>query len=643
MHYRYKTFLPGIEHWRSMVKCQAACPIRTDAGRYVQLIAEGKEEEAYLVAASPNMLASVCGRICSAPCEDNCRRGKIDAPISIRALKRFICEKYGLESLNPRTQEKIYEEAPPTIGNQWLWHLPVLRKKTPSGKFSEKVAVVGAGPAGLACTHDLAVMGYAVTVFEESNIAGGMMKHGIPEYRLPRAVMEKEISRVLELGVEMKLMTPLNQKFTLAGLKKEGYSAIFLSVGVQKGRDLNIPGSSLDGVIKAMDYLININNGYKVQLGKKVLVIGGGFVAFDAARTALRSNQDEGEMTGNNLVAAVDAARLAKRAGVTEVHVASLESFAEMPVLRTTQGKEEFEEAQKEGIIFHPQRGPKQFVGENGKLHAVEFIGVQRTYDAEGRFSPVYDTNQSEIFETDSVILAIGQKADLSFLQKEDGIRTTPAGLIEIDKKTLATSAPGVFAGGDVAFGPRNLVEALANGKQGAQSIHNYLRAIQSDAMIHLSVEKIPTKQYRMAPEYDKKEREKPPTVSLNRRTGISEVETGYDDKEAHEQAERCLYCHINTIYDTEKCVLCGRCVDICPEFCLKLVPIQDLDLSEEDQKNLQAFYQHSEGETLSAMLKDDEKCIRCGMCAIRCPTDAMTMEVFYTKEEEVVQKLEGK
>jgi len=633
---KYTTLIPDIEFWQGMIPCQAACPVHTDAGRYVQLIAEGKYKESYLVARSPNPFASVCGRICAAPCETSCRRGRIDAPITIRALKRFVTEKYGVESMDPDTQDELRVDGG-DVGNKHRWHLPLLQHSRANVARGQKVAVIGAGPAGISAAHDLALMGYRVTVFEASNRAGGMMYHGIPEFRLARAIIDKEIQKTADLGVEIKVNTPLNENFGIQELKREGFEAIFMSVGVQKGRDMKIEGGDLDGVIKAIDYLININNGYRVNLGRKVLVIGGGFVAFDAARLALRAAmQEPEEETGHDVKTALDAARAAVRAGAVEVYMASLESFAEMPVMRTTQGREEFEESKREGVRFLPQRGAKRFIGENGQLKAVEFMGVKRTYDENGRFNPVYDFELSETFAADSIILAIGQQADLSFLTPDDRVELTPQGTIKVDPETLATSAPGLFAGGDVAFGPRNLIEAVANGKRAALSIDDYLRGVKGDLVVNLRIEELRTRSYRRPEDYEKCERKAPPTISLDRRTGISEVETGFTEEEAKRQAERCLYCHIQTIYDAEKCVLCNRCVDICPEYCLKLVPLEELDLDQQLKDQIVANEGISLTGPLSAMLKDDEKCIRCGLCAIRCPTDAMTMEVFYYEEQEV-------
>jgi ferredoxin len=253
-------------------------------------------------------------------------------------------------------------------------------------------------------------------------------------------------------------------------------------------------------------------------------------------------------------------------------------------------------------------------------------------FDAAGRFAPAYDDDDVVTVEADACILAIGQKADLSFLKPEDGVALTPGGTVRVDPLTLATSAPGVFAGGDVAFGPRNLIEAVANGKRAARSIHEFLAGEKAAVARRLDIEEIPAERYRMLAGFEILDREPPPTLDVGRRTGIAEVETGYAEAEARRQAARCLVCHVQTIYDPEKCVLCNRCVDVCPEYCLALVPFESLDLPAEERGELAARAE-ADGLPLAAMLKDDERCIRCGLCAIRCPTGAMTMERFTITE----------
>lgn len=643
--------LPGLDDWKAQVKCQVGCPVRTDAGRYVQLIADGREQEAFLVARAPNPFASVCGRVCAAPCEDACRRGSIDAPISIRALKRYVCERYGVESRHPDTQDRLREDDTGE-GNRYAGHLPFAVQDAPpppaaAGGGRRKVAVVGAGPAGLAAAHDLALHGYDVHVFEAAAEPGGMMRFGIPEYRLPRGLIRAEIDKILALGVTLHTGTGLAPGFGLAQLRHDGFEAVFLSVGVSAGRDLQVPGVELDGVVKAVDYLLNVNRGFRMDLGRRVVVVGGGFVAFDAARTALRVAREEdlaaleaeAGAADARVKEAFDSARAALRAGASEVTIISLETFDEMPVLRSTQGHEEFEEARKEGIAFLTRRGPKRFLGEE-RLRAVELRKVLSVFDEQGRFAPTYDDGDLMELEADACILAIGQKADLSFLTPEDGVDLTPGGTIRVDPHTLATSAPGVYAGGDVAFGPRNLIEAIANGKRAALSIHEWLVPHEARLDAALDIEKLPTSHYRMMAGFELFDREAPPTLDLDRRTGIAEVETGYGRDEAVRQAARCLVCHVQTIYDPELCVLCGRCVDICPEYCLALVPFEALDLDEATRATLAADA-HRRGPAaagssalpLAAMVKDDERCIRCGLCAIRCPTDAMTMERFTITE----------
>lgn len=629
--------LPDLEHWKAQVKCQSGCPVATDAGRYVQLIAEGRTEDAFLVARAPNPLASVCGRVCAAPCEDACRRGAIDAPVTIRALKRYVTERHGVESRSPATQERLRTEALEQ-GNSYGGALPLTTAAGSAGR--RRVAVIGSGPAGLAAAHDLARLGYAVTIFEAASEAGGMMRFGIPEYRLPRALIQAEIDRILALGVTLKLETPLSATFGLAELREAGFEAVFLAVGVSKGRDLRVPGVELDGVVKAVDYLLNVNRGYRLDLGRRVVVIGGGFVAFDAARTALRlgreatpdDEQVEALAAESDARAkeALDSARAALRGGAREVTIVSLEHFDEMPVLRSVQGHEEFDEARREGVAFLPRRGPLRFLGGR-QLEAIELRAVQAVFDAQGRFAPQYDDEDVLTLEADACILAIGQQPDLAFLKPEDGVELTPAGTLRVDPQTLATSRADVFAGGDVAFGPRNLIEAVANGRRAARSIHTYLAGLRRTLEVQLEIETLATATYRRIAGFEALDRETPPTLDLGRRTGIAEVETGFDATQAWRQAARCLVCHVQTIYDPEKCVLCGRCVEVCPEHCLALVPYDQVawEAGAERAPGAEAEATHER----SVMVKDDERCIRCGLCAVRCPTDAMTMEQFRISE----------
>jgi len=552
-----------------------------------------------------------------------------------------VTEQFGAESARPESYRTLISNPPgdqpsgqQALGNQLPWGMSeVANCNRLATTPSRKVAVVGSGPAGLACAHDLALYGHEVTVFEALPETGGMLRYGIPEYRLPRGVIEREVALIERLGVTFRQGVALTAEYGLQSLKEEGFEAFFLSVGAMQGRDLNIPGADKDGVVKAVDYLLNLNRGYRLEIGDKVIVIGGGAVAFDAARSAVREfyqPMEEIEMTAEAVAGqpAMDAARGAIRSGASEVHVVSLESMEELPASRTIQGQEELHEAVEEGIQLHPSWGPQKILGE-GRVTGVEFAAVTQVFDENGRFNPQFDETQTTVIEADSVILAIGQRSDLSFLGEEDGVEVSPAGILKIEPDTLATTAPGVYAGGDAAFGPRIAIEAVANGKLAAQSIHTYLSGAKLSSTLQVTVEGIPSDQYGMPSEYEKRKRESAPTVEIDRRTGITEVEHVMETGEAVLQAQRCLSCHIDTIYDPSRCVLCNRCADVCPEKCLVFVPLEDVEMPREQLETALENYGHDRERPMTVLLKDDTDCIRCGLCALRCPTEAITMERF--------------
>ncbi len=640
--------LVDLDWLESNFPCMQACPVHTQAGRYVSLIAEGRYEDAYRYARAPNPFASVCGRVCGHPCETACRRGQLDSPISIRALKRFVTEKYGPESRNP---------------------IDVFAER-PSITHSEKVAIIGSGPAGLSAAHDLALLGYPVTVFEAAPVPGGMMHLGIPEYRLPRDVLQAQIREILDLGPELRLNARLGRDFNLADLRAQGYKAILLAFGLHRSRDLMIPGNDLDGVVKGVDFLLNVNLGYRFSIGKRVVVIGGGNVAIDVARSALRRqqqltlealstsllpdslNQSELDVAMKELM---DVSRQALRMGAREVHLVCLESRDEMPAF-----EEEIEEGMEEGLKIHPSLGPKAFVGRDGKLSGLQTINCESVFDANHRFNPTFETGTESVIPCDTAILAIGQASDLSFLTPEDGVETTRQGTIKIDPNTVMSTAPGIFAAGDIAFGPRLIISAVADGKKAAEEIDRYLQGAAwkpRPKFVQITV----LDHHQMAEEYDEYSRLSVPVIPLDRRTGISEVESGYTEGQARMEATRCLKCWINTIFEGNEtngteCILCGGCVDVCPENCLKLVPLRQVQFSEEHKSRLmaeEAFHeidlQHLKAGDLpanegSVMVKDETICIRCGLCAERCPVRTITMEAYeafdYDPEQTPVEKI---
>ena len=617
--------------FRKNVPCLDACPVKTDAGRYVQLIAEGRFAEAYRVARAPNPIASICGHACGAPCEDACRRGKIDAPVTIRALKRFVTEQFGPESLSASDLHQILAGSMGG-GSTTPGHAGKLAAAPES--HGARVAVVGAGPAGLSCAHDLAMLGYRVTIFEAMPHPGGMLRYGIPAYRLPRDVIDYQVAEIESLGVEIRYSTPLGPGFGIPELRAQGFGAIFLAVGAGRGRAVKIGGSDADGVVKAIDYLLNINRGYRTRIGKRVVVIGGGLVAIDAARIAVRAmvpglamaSDDERAVESGTMRVALDAAREAARRGALEVTVVSLESDLEMPAMKSAQGREELEIARGEGVKTLAGWGPRRVLVKDGGAVGVELVRCTRVFDDAGRFHPEFDDADRLTLDTDTIILAIGQAPDLSFLGAEDGVGATPGGTIKIDPLTLATDAPGVFSGGDAAFPPGMLITAAQQGKLAARSIDAYLRGVPPGTPhLHVKIEELPTDTYSMLPKYEQIRREIP-IVELGRRTGITEVESRLSIEQAREQASRCLYCHVHPIYNSSACILCNRCVDVCPEHCLHFADAGDVADP--------ALVAGVEAAPVASMfLYDEAKCIRCGLCAVRCPTSAITMERFEFEE----------
>jgi len=619
--------LPGDGYHRRLISCQDACPVRTDARGYVRAIAEGRFEEAYLIARGPNPFASICGRICGAPCEAACRRGRIprtdddghyvgpDRPIAIRALKRFACEQAGAETRTPDELRDAVRAFVPEVCAD-VDELAALLRGLVEGRFEpargERIAIIGAGPAGLSCAHDLALLGFTPIVYESEPVAAGMLAVGVPEYRLPRELIRREVAVIEALGVEIRCGVTVGRDISFRELR-EAHAAVVVAVGAKRARGLGLPGENGPRVLGGVDFLRAASLGEPVDVGASAVVIGGGNVAYDVARSVLRQ-------------IAYDAARAAARLpGTRQVCLASLETLEEMPADTV-----EIVEGDEEGIERLNGWGPVAILrDEAGQVTGVEFRRCLRVFDERRRFAPEFDDTDRRTVSCDTVLLATGQATDLSFLA--DGgadLEQARPGWPAVDAETLATTAPGVFVAGDLAHGTRLLIHAVASGKQAARSVYRQIvgEALSADALeSHLT---LPL--YERERGYETRPRLPVPTLPPAERLAEPRrsVEIGFDARQARGEASRCLDCGVTPVFDGTRCVLCGGCADVCPTLCLKLVGLDELAPADPLARAIsETLGPDADPSAHSAILKDEDRCIRCGLCAVRCPVDAITME----------------
>lgn len=624
--------VPSEGYHQNLISCQVACPVHTDARGYVRAIADGRFQDAYLIARGPNPFASICGRVCGAPCEAACRRGKVprvdddgafvanDRPISIRALKRFVCELHGPEGRGAGPVLRDVENYEPAVAANAEEMAALIRSAT-DGRLrlgnGQKVAIIGAGPAGLSAAHDLALLGFRPTVFETEPVPAGMLAVGVPAYRLPREVIAREVDVIRALGVEIRCGVTVGKDVSFSDLRRD-FGAIVIAVGAKSSRALGLPGEQGPGVFGGVDLLRSVSLGEAVQVGREVVVIGGGNVAYDVARSVLRQ-------------IAYDTARTAARLpGTVKVRLVSLEGLEEMPADTV-----EIVEGDEEGIERLNGWGPLAIErDDSGGVSGVHFRKCLRVYDENRRFSPIYDDSRQILLECDSVMLAVGQAPQLGFL--DDGgtdVEQFRPGWPKTDPKTLATTAQGVFVAGDLAHGTRLLIDAVASGKAAARSVYQYLtgHALSSHAVTaHLVQDR-----YRRERGYEAIRRVPVPLASPEERLHHPEalVEIGYTPEQAIREASRCLDCGVTPVFDGSRCVLCGGCADVCPTLCLKLVSLAEIAETAEMRAAIEATFDDEEDLTQhSAILKDEDRCIRCAACAMRCPVDAISMErVAYT------------
>jgi formate dehydrogenase major subunit len=555
------------EWFNRVIKCQYACPASTNVPAYIRLLREGDFEQAYRVNRCANLFPAILGRVCTHPCEDYCRRGRIDEPVSICALKRATADFSEKGSELPLGIETIAE------------------------KQGKRVAIIGSGPTGLACANDLALGGYDVVIYEALNRVGGMLNVGIPPYRLPRRLIQQEVSRVMSaLGVEIKLNTPIGEKLTLNDLQKE-YDAIFIAAGAHKPLKLGVEGEDLKGVIHGVTFMRKANLGETPEMGHRVAVIGGGNTAIDCARTAYRLGADK-------------------------VYIVYRRTRAEMPVVQR-----EVDEAEEEGVEMLYLSSPLRVLTKDS-LTASGLECIRNKLgepDASGRRRPIPMEGSNFILEVDTVIPAVSQSPDISFLGRDVTLEISKWARLVVNPDTLETNQPGIFAGGDFVTGPRMLIEAIAHGHEAAQSIRAYLangKAPHQRAHFRL------VKDYKPSVGYDSLPREKPRTRPVHERGSFDvEVDLGLPMDAIQRDAMRCFQCQLNIVIDSRECILCGGCVDVCPNDCIRMVSLD----------RIKGF--DNSTEKGAALVMNEDKCIRCGLCVQRCPTKAIKMVEFTPAE----------
>jgi len=545
---------------RKMPPCRFACPAHVNVQAYVSLIQKGKYKEAVDIIRDDMPFPAICGRVCFSPCEDACARTDVDQAVAIRALKKFVAD---IE----RQQRKVKPK-------------PIPKRHT------EKVAIIGAGPAGLTAAYELAKLGYPVTVYERMLEPGGMMRYCIPDFRLEKFVVENETNYIKDLGVEIKTGVEFGKDITIASLQEEGCKAVFLAIGTQQGMKLNVPGEDLKGVVNAVDFLRDMALGKHVEVGQKVAVVGGGNSAIDAARTA-------------------------KRLGAKEVTLLYRRSREEMPALPS-----EVEEAEKDGVKIEILVAPKQIIGQNGQAVAIECLRMKLGEpDESGRRRPVPIPGSEHKHEVDMVIPALGQLAEASCIPKNLQDEKARIPTVSTDPLTLETKLPGVFAGGDIATGPASIIEAVGQGKRAAASIHLYLSGQDFHKGREENIEE--TTWAKNPKQIKKKERRYNPLPEKSHAT-FEEVQDYVEnlEREAKFEAYRCLGCGPcaeclgttdmcegdKAAVDEALCIGCNVCAVVCP-----------FGAAEKDENNV-------------AIINED-LCKGCGICAARCPVRAITMK----------------
>jgi len=571
----------NADYFHKVVDCQWACPAHTDVPLYIRLIAQGRFSDAYLENRKSNVFPGILGRVCDRPCEPACRRGRVEKdPVAICRLKRVAADHRG----------DIAARLP----------------RGPARSNGKKVALIGAGCASLTVANDLRPLGYEVTIFEALDTTGGLMRTNIPQFRLPPEILDQEIGYILDMGVDLRLNHRID---SMRALLDEGYEAIFVGTGAPKGKNLEVPGRYDTGNIHiGIEWLESVAFGHLSSIGKRVLIIGVGNTAMDCCRTSLRL-------------------------GAKDVKV-----MARKPRGFFKASEWELEDAEEENVEILVNHSPKSFVVEDGRLTGMVFENMEYKVDDKGRIDRGTVVGETTI-PCDDVILAIGQDNAFPWVERDLGIEFNQWDCPVVDETTMMSTREGIFFGGDSAFGPKNIIWAVAHGHQAAISIHKYCQGEdigeRSRPGIELSSQKMGMHEWSYSNDYDPAARRLMPHVDLKKRFKKLdiEVELGFTVDQVVYEVERCLNCDIQTVFSSGLCIECDACIDICPVNCLTITANGDeQELRQRlsaPAKNLdQALFVSADlPQTGRVMVKDEDLCVHCGLCAERCPTGAWDMQ----------------
>ena len=583
------------DYFHKVVDCQWACPAHTDVPEYIRLIAQGRFTDAYLVNRRSNVFPGILGRVCDRPCEPACRRGRVEEkPVAICRLKRIAADH----------KDEFRDQLPPI----------------PTQKNGKKIACIGAGCASLTVANDLMPLGYEVTIFEQFAIAGGLMRTNIPSFRLPGSVIDEEVAVIVDMGVDLRLGHRIESMRKL--LEEEGFDAVFVGSGAPKGKELNLPGrqEGAANIHIGITWLESIAFEHVKAVGENVLIIGVGNTAMDCCRSSLR------------------------------LGAKSVKVMARKPRQFFKASEWELEDAEAESVEIVINRSPKSFVIEGGKLKGMLFDVMEYEVDARGRITAERVTAE-EFLPADDVILAIGQENAFPWIERDLGIEFDKWEVPKVDAVTHESTRPGVFFGGDAAFGPKNIIWAVEHGHQAAISIHQHCQGKPaSERMapgVNLQSRKMGMHEWSYNNDYSGIERRLVPHVSLKERfKNINiEVELGFTAEQAIAEVQRCLNCDVQTVFDAKLCIECDACIDICPVDCLTMTP----DGVEADLRTrlkapatnvTQALYVSEPlKHTGRVMVKDEDVCVHCGLCAERCPTAAWDMQKSWVKRPHAIDQ----